>query len=370
MNTTPFQVKDFALLEQSMLNYVYRSDNALTDFNVGSVMRTMLGALAMEQEELYFRLWQGIQDAIKNSILQAFDFTPSAGSTATGTVKFVRETAALADITILEGVELTSSTGIKYKTTQQVVLLLGATEITASVVSVLASSKSNLTVIGARLQQIAPVYGISWVETSTILSGGEDIESYQAVLTRFREFIQTLSRSTLKAIEYGALTVKLYDANGNITEQVKQAQAVDYIANKGLIDVYIDNGSGSASLDLIAETQKIIDGYVENDVITEGYKAAGTTVIVQSVSKIDVDVVITLESENFDVVKGYAEAAVTSYFTGIKISKVVNIEKLIADVFYAHSDITDVVLATPANDVVTGNGQRAILNSITITETV
>ncbi len=363
MSTTPFQIKDFALLEQSLLNYIYKSDNALTDFNVGSVMRTLLGAVAAEQEELYFRLWQGIQNAIKDSILQTFDFTPVAGTTASGSVKFKRETAALADYTIVEGTILISANGVKYQTTEEVILLIGTTEITASAISILTGSNTNLLTIGAPLQIVNPIYGISSAETATTFSGGSDVETYQSVLSRFTSFINSLSRGTLRAIEYGA-SLASYNS-----ELVKKVKAVDYPVSKGIVDVYIDDGSGSATSNLIAESQKIVDGYMDGDIPIEGYKAAGIVATVNAVTKVDVDVTTTITTTNFNTVKGFVEAAITDYFTNdLGIGDDVNYERLIAVIFYAHSEITDVVVSVPTADVVIADSERAILSTLTVSE--
>jgi len=246
-----FQTKSFEDLRASLLNYIYYSDNALTDFNVGSVMRALIEAVAMEEEEVYFRLWQAIQAAIKESILYAFGFTPKEGTVATGTVEFGRETAAPADYVIPEGTEVISATGIVYKTTAEATLLSGTTSVTAPVSSQSVGSDANITTIGTSLQIVNAIYGISWCKTYTQIIGGSDTETKEALRQRFSDFINSLSRSTIKAVEYGASTVKLTDAEGNVTEEVKKIKILDYVTDpdipKGELLIYIDNGTGAPS---------------------------------------------------------------------------------------------------------------------------
>ena len=50
-----FQIKDFASITASMINWLRANTTKVTDFNVGSVVRTMAEASAAEMEELYLQ---------------------------------------------------------------------------------------------------------------------------------------------------------------------------------------------------------------------------------------------------------------------------------------------------------------------------
>src|ERR1035437_6677521 len=117
-----FEIKDFELLKSSLMNYIYYSDNSLTDFNVGAVMRCMLESVAQEEEEIYFRLWQGIQNAIKQGIQYSFNFTAEQGTFAFGMVKFGRDTLAPRNIVIPAKTIILAPNGSSYSTATDVVI--------------------------------------------------------------------------------------------------------------------------------------------------------------------------------------------------------------------------------------------------------
>ncbi len=62
-----FQIKDFASIAAAMINYLRASQDRVTDFEPGSVARTMLEATAAELDELYQQLFHGIREAIEVS---------------------------------------------------------------------------------------------------------------------------------------------------------------------------------------------------------------------------------------------------------------------------------------------------------------
>ena len=249
--TDVFQIKQKADLEASLLNYILGSAVEVNDMNVGSVVRSILGAVAQEEEEIYFRQWAATKQAILQGILYSFGFSPVQGTTASGTVTFGRETQAPADYLVPEGTELISANGLKYKTTTNVTLLANTTSIDAPVVSETTGSSTNIQGIGTPLQILNTIVGVSTAVTSSEIAGGTDTESQTSLMTRFSMYLNSLSRSTRGSVEYAALSTQLVDGSGNITEQVKAAKARDYQDDvtipRGEVLVYIDNGVGAPS---------------------------------------------------------------------------------------------------------------------------
>lgn len=373
MAETPFQIKDFETLTSSLLNYIYFSDNQLSDFNVGSVMRSLLEAVASEEEEMYFRLWQGIQNGIQESILHAFNFTPQDGIAATGSVKFGRETPPLENITIPQGTVLKNASGISYKTTAQGLLTTDNSSmyVTVPIIATVAGESGNLSDIGALLQMTNPIAGISYVETATALTGGTDQESKTSVLLRFTNYINSLVRATNNSIEYAATLAILTDSStGNITEQVKYTKVSDTSTNMGFVDVYIDNGTGTASNNLIAKAQKIIDGYVDDDgTMIDGYKAAGTVATVYAVIPITINIIVCVVHDgDFDTIENDITVAIQDYFSSIEIGDPCIKNALIAAIKSANDDIVDINLTLPAANVTVPISRRCVLGSILIND--
>jgi uncharacterized phage protein gp47/JayE len=95
-----FQVKKFSSILASMINWVSSSTDKITDFNKGSVVRTLLESVAMELEELYYQLQKATEEAIEEAIYRTFNFPRNPAKKATGTVRFTRISGTTAVVTI------------------------------------------------------------------------------------------------------------------------------------------------------------------------------------------------------------------------------------------------------------------------------
>ena len=60
----PFSLKLFTSILEDMMNWVIANQNKVTDFNEGSVARSLLEAVALEVEQLYIRTRVGFDDAL------------------------------------------------------------------------------------------------------------------------------------------------------------------------------------------------------------------------------------------------------------------------------------------------------------------
>lgn len=94
----------------SMINWVSSATNKITDFNVGSVTRTMLEAVAIELEELYYQLLRAVEEAIEEAIYRTFNFPRNPAQKATGNVRFTRLAGTETEITINRGTLVSNDT--------------------------------------------------------------------------------------------------------------------------------------------------------------------------------------------------------------------------------------------------------------------
>ena len=83
-----------------MVNWVSSNTSKVTDFNPGSVVRTILEAVAMELEELYYQLLQATQEAIEEAIYRTFNFPRNPSQKAGGTIRFYRLTGTEVVVTV------------------------------------------------------------------------------------------------------------------------------------------------------------------------------------------------------------------------------------------------------------------------------
>jgi hypothetical protein len=98
-----FQIKKFSSIVASMINFVSGATTKVTDFNKGSVVRTLLEAIAMELEEIYYQLLQATEEAIEEAIYRTFNFPRNPAEKATGTVRFTRLTGSEVEVSVPRG---------------------------------------------------------------------------------------------------------------------------------------------------------------------------------------------------------------------------------------------------------------------------
>ncbi len=86
--TAPFRTKDFLTLIDGMILTARAHTERVTDYNVGSVARTLLEAPGLELDALYQAMTLNLLDAIPVAIYQGFSFTALPAMAAAGFVTF------------------------------------------------------------------------------------------------------------------------------------------------------------------------------------------------------------------------------------------------------------------------------------------
>lgn len=207
-----FGVKYFETIAGSIINFFAGNNSKLTDLNVGSRLRTIFEAVAIELEQIYYQLFIGITDGIKTAVYDSFSFPLLQSRAASGTVRFSRTTAApVGGVTIPSGTQVSTagsseSPAVAYQTVDTVVIPEGATFIDALVVATTDGSIGNAPA-GTVTVLIGSPAGVSAVTNQAAFFTGRDLETDSERQARFQTFIANLSRSTLGAIETAALAV-------------------------------------------------------------------------------------------------------------------------------------------------------------------
>lgn len=370
-----FNLKHFEQIAASMMNLMASLQNVITDYNIGSVNRSMLEAFAIELEELYYRTFQGIEDGIPAGVYEAFSFGRLPATPAVGNVTFSRGTAATQSYVVPAGTIVTTSTGIRFSTVGDVTLLPATTSINAQVVAETAGAGGNVGA-GSIVLLSSSILGIESVTNAAATAGGADEETADDQQARFAIYIKSIARSPINGLEAGAKTVQLVDASsGLISEQVVLATVVEpYILDPsqpvGIVALYIDNGSGGASDALVAKTQQVIDGYIDDTgVKIIGYRAAGVIVRVMAVTLFSQDVTasITLEAGADQTTVDMAlKDAIASIFAAIPISEGLDWPTLLTGMMVV-SGVKTVSLIVPDSSVVGQVGMRLRPGTITLT---
>ena len=321
-----FQLKDMVSITASMINWMRGVQSIITDFNVGSVVRSMFEAVASEIDELYKQIFFGLKEAIPVSIYTSFSFPPLAATPAGGLVTLTLN-AQGTDQVIAAGTLWTPSNGgsINYSQTAAVTLLAGHTSVNVAVSAVTPGTAGNLPEGTGFAPNPVPAGFVSATNAAAFING-TDTETPDQQKIRFNAYISTLSRGTVAAIQYGCTTTTLLDSGGNIIERVAGAQVVepwvtDNTQPVSLVLAYIYNGIGGTSSQLVAQAQNVVNGFYDADGNpVPGWKAAGVKCIVSAVTETQIPVTgVLTPSAGFDkpTVSGQISTAIFSYIQGL-----------------------------------------------------
>lgn len=318
-----FERKSMEEIVQDMVDWSRGVSTKITDFRIGSRARTLIEATAKEIEEYYDRVYRSVRKLIAENIYTVMGFSKLPAIYATGQVVFSRSTIADDNYLIPAGTLVkTRATAtlapINFRTTTDAIIAVGTKLATVSVISTTPGIDGNIEA-GSIADFVSKPAGVDSVKNTSSFSTGKEEETLDEQKNRFQKFVSSLSRGTLPAVEYGATTTQILDAEGNIIERVVDARAFeDLINRKGEVDCYIWNGVGEASSNLITATQKNLSGYYENGKPVYGYKPAGILVNLYSASvkKVTMRLHLVLESgvSEADIII-YVEREIRDFFS-------------------------------------------------------
>ncbi|MGI4946774.1 MAG: baseplate J/gp47 family protein, partial [Janthinobacterium lividum] len=247
-----FQTKDFLSIVASMINRMRATNATITDYNVGSVARTMVEAPAQEIDELYQQMVHAVVEAIPVAIYSSFNF-PALGAVAASGLVQVTFATATAAFTIAAGTVLAAAgSAVGYVVQADVAVPVGATYANVAVVASTSGVGGNLAAGVSWTLSPVPSGFLAAANPSAFISGSQAETDAQHKL-RFRSYISTLAKGTVAAINYGATSlVFLTDSTGAITERVQLCALVepwvlDNTQPVGQFTLYIHNGVGSTS---------------------------------------------------------------------------------------------------------------------------
>ena len=371
----PFQLKDFPSVAASMINHARATQSKLTDFNVGSVARTILEAPAIEIEELYQQMWNGLMEAIPVAVYNAFGFERIPASPAFGVVRII-VTPSATPSTVPAGsiFEAASDLSRAFVSLADANIAESASFVDVQVRAQQPGAAGN--VLAGTVFTVQPA--ISTMLSAAALQdfvGGRDEETEAQQKSRFAAFIRTISRSTTAALDYGVRSAVVRSAEGAIMERVQFQSIVepwitDLSQPPALVNVYVHNGVDGASAALLEEVRRVLFGYRDaTGRIVPGWKAAGVRVDVYAATSVAVPVtgaVVVDAGYNSTTVIVQVSAAITDYISALDIGG----DVLRAEIVAAAMGIPGVINylpAAPAADVAIAATSKAIPGAMTIT---
>jgi uncharacterized phage protein gp47/JayE len=346
----------------NMASYAQLQTPELTDVQPGSVFRSILEAVAMQMELLYFSALDLSTDAISEAAFRPWGFARKDAQAASGLVKVSLTAMNASAITIPSGTLLrVPGTDRVYRTTAPSGFLAGMS--IGSFVSILAASLGAGTFYntpGATIKEfVVPIDPTLTVTNLAAFTNGRDAESDDERLQRFASFIRAVHRGTSDSIEFAAESATVLDVSGIVIEAVTDSRVIDIGA--GLARCYIVNGTNAApSAALIAAA----------NVNVQLYKAAGVTVITQAaaLSSITIACGVRLDvSHTLSMVQTSVQSALTAIVQALNIGDVLYLEQL-RHAAMGVPGVIDAVLTLPAGTTdPTSSGQVVVSATPVIT---
>lgn len=369
-----FQIKDFRSIVASMINHARSVTKKITDWNVGSVARTLVEAPAIEIDELYQQMFIGLKEAIPVAIYSSFDFARKDTVSASGMVRV--SFAPMVDPWIIPAGTRFSLVGgaISFSSTLDMVVPGGVSYFDVFVVADVPGTAGNIA-LGQSFTMQPTIDGFASATNLAAFVNGAEQESDEQRKVRFAAFIASLNRGTVTALAYGLRTVRLTNAFGATTEEVQAVSIVEpYLDDNtqpvAWVKCYIHNGVDGASPDLLAHAVEVIHGYYDADgVAVPGWKAAGVQVDVLEATEKAVavtGVLTVLAGYNSATLIDSAATAVSSYLQTLDIGATAVRAEIIARVMEIEG-IYNFVLSVPAGDTTSLRSEKIMPGTITIT---
>lgn len=305
-----FQIKDFVSIVASMLNHMRGTTTKITDLQPGSVSRTLVEAPAVEIEELYLQIFNGLREAIPVATFKSFGFDKLPAAYARGFVSVSKVVAPDTSFVTPAGTPFTASDGRTYLSTQDVLWSAGTNSIRIPVIAEDAGLSYNIS-SGSIVS--SPAFDSTYTISNAAINNGRDVETDAEREARFATFIGALSRGTVFACQVAAASATVTDEEGNIQEYVTRS---GYTEIAGYVKIFVYSSAGLPSADLISQGQLIINGWEDADtgVITPGYRSGGVRVDVIPMTEREIPLTARVAMQTGYVLDETVEQALSDEF--------------------------------------------------------
>lgn len=359
------------------MTWIAAQSGVLTDFNPGSQVRTDAEAAGSVVEMQSVIGQAEAFQAMVYAAWAAFNVIPLPAFSSIGSVMFVTGTGqnppqAPLPILIPANTVVQTVGGVQFATVENVTLPQGGTFVMAIVSAVVAGSTGN--VPAGAITQIASAlsYPLQVLNTAAI-SGGADEETPAQTMARFTAVIGSIGLATPVAIANACIGVAVSGTSETVRYAtvfepwVEAAEAGETNLVAGF-EVYVDNGSGSASSALLDAVKAKLDGDFAAG--QDGYRPAGVPYSVNAVIPLPCNAVVSGTA----VIAGLEASlnaggltAASDYFSSLQFGQPAESTQLTADVANSVAgNITtlSVVLLDVSGTVVTQitpNGKQRVI---------
>ena len=343
-------LQSFDALVANQVAAIQSRATALTDFAIGSVLRSIVEAKSGVALWLQSQILQVLAVARAatstgsdlDSFVNDFNLARFLGTASIGQVTFSRFTnvaSALvpvgALVQTLDGTQnfivVADPTNPAYSASQGgYPIAAGVSSVTATVNSVTAASAANVAAGTISVIQ-SSIPGVDYCNNAAATSAGTDAETDSALRVRFRAYILSLSRATLGAISYAIIGTQA-GLSYSIVENIDYATQTTRL---GYFYVIVDDGSGSPPTSLLNSVLMAVDSV----------RAAGVQFAVFPPSLVYASVsatIVTSSSYDHGLCVAAATTAVTTFLNSLADGAGLSYTDLYAAIYNASSGITNV----------------------------
>lgn len=260
-----FQTKRYEqILAQMLAGVVTRTD--LSDISDSSVVKHVLAAAARQDDEQYYQMTLIPQlfsidtatgddlDERANEIQPGIIFRTGAVKSS-GNLTFSRA-GVTGTITISTGTRCKTAGGVIVVTTADGSITHGNNDSgLIPAIAEVAGAAGNVTA-NSIVKFVSKPAGVDSVTNASAFAYGADEESDDSFRNRLKDYIASLARSTIQALESGVLGAQDPDTGATILF----SKAVEDSINRGYVTVYVDDGTGSAESTEVVTSELITEG--------------------------------------------------------------------------------------------------------------
>lgn len=319
-----------------MLQWIFSGTNQVTDYNVGSIVRTYAEAIGANNETESITAQAQALQALVYSAYSAFGIsplvaTPSVGSVTFSTLSF-SPLPANVSVLIPSGTIVSTTSNVQFTTTANALLVSGTTSVVVPIQSIQTGALTNVASGTVTILSTALAYPLG-VTNVLPTAGGINAETTSQTLSRFTAFVDSLGLCSPIAIASAVIGVSYGQERVQYSTVYEPwvAQAVSGITPLTIgYDVILDNGSGSASSNLIsAVTTFLTSGGIA------GYRPAGVPfsvlAVVPTLASVSVSA-IALNSSFASAIQTSISQAITTYFNSLLFAQIAEITQLTATI--------------------------------------
>lgn len=345
------KMKTFKQIMDKLIRKTTEESDELTDFSVGSAIRTLYTAIALNIEEFYHYMYDNIKYMIENSLYVAFGFELLPATTAEGFIELTFDTPLTVPLVINEGTVFVSSKpiyrGIEFSAVNTETIPIGSGKHTIRVRCTKEGLIGNVSEnsIDTKVNQDPRIVLIT---NPKAISGGADKETYNKRVERFKRFISSLSKATQGSLEYAA-----YSVSGITGVTLDDSRA-------GIVKMFCHDSQGNLSEELKEKVKKEVDKV----------RAAGVEVIITGVYKSEISLKLHLvlaKNKDIGVYTNLIQLYITNWINTLPVGYTLTLAELYQVVMNSYDDaVLNVKIIEPTSDIKGSYNSILIVSSIEV----